>query len=168
MAAWKRAGGKTESGEPSPVARGDIVASFNKDLVVDAGQVLSVVQTGSSQICDARGAPRFNGEVAEPRAGLISGHIPGSLNIPHTAFLEDSDPTTYKSIEEIRAVVDDAGLIPGARTITTCGSGVTASTISFSLYRLGWSLSQVPVYDGSWSEWGRKDRVDLPKVEKEI
>ena len=101
LASWKLAGGKTESGEPRPVPRGNITASFEKNLVVDASEVLSVVQTGSSQICDARGAPRFKGEVAEPRAGLISGHIPGSLNLPSTALLDESDPTTYKSIEEI-------------------------------------------------------------------
>ena len=34
------------------------------------------------QITDARAPARFNGEVKEPRPGLRSGHITGSINVP--------------------------------------------------------------------------------------
>jgi thiosulfate/3-mercaptopyruvate sulfurtransferase len=42
--------------------------------------------------------------------------------------------------------------------VTSCGSGVTASTLALALYRLG--RDDVAVYDGSWSEWG--GRSDTP------
>lgn len=140
---------------------------LSKALVVDARQVLDIVNSGSAQICDARAAARFRGEAAEPRPGLVSGRIPGSLNLPHDQLTMPNDQATFKSIEELASVVEDAGLVRGARTITTCGSGLTAAKISFALYLLGWPISDVPVYDGSWSEWGRIDRPDLPKVGKQ-
>lgn len=160
------AGGSVETGKPSIVPRGNIEGVLNKELVVDAAQVLSVVNTGSAQLCDARSAARFNGEVAEPRQGLVSGHIPGSLNIPHELLTLPNDPSTFKSLTELRQIVNDAGLIQGARTIVLCGSGVTSAKISFAMYLLGWPIATVPVYDGSWTEWGQIVRRDLPKVTK--
>lgn len=143
-----------------------MVGFLNKALVADAQQVLEVVQSGSAQICDARAAARFRGEVAEPRPGLVSGCIPGSLNLPHDQLTLPDDQSTFRSIEELREIVADSGLVPGARAITTCGSGLTAAKITLALYLLGWPLQSAPVYDGSWSEWGQVSRPDLPKVEK--
>ena len=36
---------------------------------------------------DARAAGRFTGAVPEPRAGMRSGHIPGSASLPYTELL---------------------------------------------------------------------------------
>jgi len=57
-----------------------------------------------------------------------------------------------KSADEIRAVFKDAGINAGKQIVTTCGSGVTASTLAFALSLIG--ADDVSVYDGSWSEWG--------------
>jgi len=37
---------------------------------------------GGEQVVDARPAPRFAGAVPEPRAGVRSGHMPGSRSLP--------------------------------------------------------------------------------------
>jgi thiosulfate/3-mercaptopyruvate sulfurtransferase len=45
--------------------------------------------------------------------------------------------------------------------IATCGSGITACWISFAASLLG---SQVPVYDGSWTEfaqYGNKNKLHI-------
>lgn len=163
--AWKVAGGPIESGNISAAPmKGDMVGTINSEMIVTAKQVLQVVQNGSAQICDARSHLRFRGEVEEPRPGLISGHIPGSLNLPHLELLQLDDMTSYRSLDECKEIIDDAGIIPGAKVISSCGSGVTAATIAFTLYRLGWSLKDLAIYDGSWSEWGLETRPDLPKV----
>ena len=46
--------------------------------------------------------------------------------------------------------------------IATCGSGVSACVISVALYCLG--KKDVPIYDGSWTEWassGQKIKTDI-------
>jgi len=43
--------------------------------------------------------------------------------------------------------------------VTTCGSGVSAAVIVLALYQIG--RTEIPMYDGSWAEWGRQP--DTPK-----
>jgi thiosulfate/3-mercaptopyruvate sulfurtransferase len=35
--------------------------------------------------------------------------------------------------------------------VATCGSGITACVLAFGAERIG---GVMPVYDGSWTEWG--------------
>jgi thiosulfate/3-mercaptopyruvate sulfurtransferase len=57
-----------------------------------------------------------------------------------------------KSPEELRAVLNAAGVDPGKPAITTCGSGLTAAIINLALERIG--PADHALYDGSWAEWG--------------
>ena len=51
---------------------------------------------GPQQVIDARGAMRFNGEVAEPRPGVRSGSIKNSINVPFNILVNGQDGT-FKS-----------------------------------------------------------------------
>jgi thiosulfate/3-mercaptopyruvate sulfurtransferase len=42
---------------------------------------------------------------------------------------------------------------------SSCGSGVTACTITFAAHLAG--FKQLAVYDGSWCEWGQAE-LELP------
>lgn len=110
-------------------------------------------QDGAAQIADARPAPRFHAEVPEPRAGLRGGHIPNSLNVPVSLLTEAGQ---MKSPPELQQLFSDRGVDLAKPIITSCGSGITASTLALALQIAG--AGKVAVYDGSWSEWGgRKD-----------
>ena len=124
------------------------------------------METGGAQILDARASARFNGTAPEPREGLVSGCIPGSLNLPYTAFVVGDDTTAFRSKAEIRDTLKEAGVVFGSTVISSCGSGVTACYAAVGLSLIGRPLSDIPVYDGSWSEWGVPQN-GLPKLTKD-
>lgn len=119
-------------------------------------QVLAISRDGSAQIVDARPAPRFRGEVDEPRPGLHRGHIPGSLNVPWGDLVTQG---TLKPSPELATILHKAGLDFSRPIVASCGSGVTAVVVILALAQLG--VSNVTLYDGAWSEWGARDDTPI-------
>jgi thiosulfate/3-mercaptopyruvate sulfurtransferase len=141
---------------------GNYRATKNCEYVSSSKDVVAAMTSGRAQIADARSLGRFRGELPEPREGLRGGAIPGSLCIPFTAIVDPDNYTKFKSLHEMNRVFKDSGLVYGTKVILTCGSGVTASILHFGLHLMGMELQSIPVYDGSWTEWGDPARTDLP------
>lgn len=145
---WESTGhAVTELIPPSSTAPKKFRPNFRSHLVADTKRVSESVEDKNCTIIDARSAERFYGRAHEPRPGMASGHIPGSLNLPYAALI---DPATgrLKDDESLKR------LLPSMKQniIASCGSGVTACIIALSIFRI---LKQdVFVYDGSWAEWG--------------
>ena len=146
---WQSEGREVEDMPPAIRDR-HIIVSRQNHLVKDVTQVAHTAKLGEAEILDARSALRFRGEAPEPRAGLRSGHIPGSKNIPFAEVLNADG--TMKSPLQLKAVFEAAGIDLKKPVITTCGSGVTAAILSLALERIGHRSHAL--YDGSWAEWG--------------
>ena len=150
---WLREGRPTESGKPMPGER-KFTSSMNTLLVRDLDHMKENLESRREQVLDSRPAGRFAGTEPEPRPGLKSGHIPGSLNLPYTDIL-DPDTGTLRPADALRARVAEAGIDLDKPVVTTCGTGVTAAALALALYLLG--HGDAAVYDGSWTEWGGRD-----------
>ena len=161
LARWKQLNFPVDSEQQFP-ARKTFNARYRPELVFDLGQMLYAQQTNARQIIDARSVDSFSGQRPLAATDLQPGHIPGSLNIPY-ANLIDGERQTLISNKKLKALFEENQVNLAQPIVTTCGSGVSAAVLALALYQIG--LTEIPMYDGSWAEWGRQN--DTPKQIKE-
>jgi thiosulfate/3-mercaptopyruvate sulfurtransferase len=157
LAAWQAAGLSTESGAVSrPPA--SFAATLKVDAVRDFTQLQQLLGEGA-QVLDARSAGRFAGTLPEPRPGLSSGHMPGSVSLPFTELVEEG---RLKDADGLRAVFRGKGVDLDRPVTTTCGSGVTAAVLALGLELAG--AREVSLYDGSWAEYASRPEAVIEKA----
>lgn len=134
----------------------EFTAKFDANLVADYDRIAKTLDDHSAQVVDSRPAGRFTGEAPEPREGVRSGHMPGSLNLPSGDLVENG---ALASPEKINAEIAKAGIDLSKPVITSCGSGVSASLLWLALDSVG--KQPTALYDGSWSDWGTREGAPI-------
>lgn len=160
---WRREGRLVETGDPSPAPASIFVPDFRADRIRGIGDIKRIVRQGAGEalILDARARGRFDGTAPEPRAGLPSGHMPGTTNLPLTELVAPDG--TLLPRDALHARFEAAGVTEERPVILSCGSGVTACGLAFGLVEAG--FPEGSVYDGSWTEWAL--RPETPKSTKD-
>lgn len=155
---WKAAGGAVVTGPaPSTTAVSFEVKPALRKLVF-TDQVVADLGRPTQTVVDARGAPRYRGEV-EP-LDPIAGHIPGALNRPFTDNFTAEG--FFKSHEALKAEWDQVLAGRSASTVVHhCGSGVSAVPNLIAMELAGYGPTAL--YAGSWSEWSRTPNLPCAK-----
>lgn len=149
----------TDVPDPSRTPEPDLVVSTD---VLAAQQVVeAAIGDPTVVLLDVRSEAEYSGERFWPSGATEdagrAGHIPGAVSLPIDALRADDG--TLKSSEELRRVMEQAGVTEDKIVITYCTIGNRASEAWFALtHLLGYPDTRV--YYGSWVEWGKA--LDTP------
>src|SRR5438132_9586360 len=125
-----------------------------KARFMDFSQVerLSKAGAGAGRVLvDARVGERYRGEhePIDPKKG----HIPGAVSAP---WIDNLDAEArFKSPDELRQRYESLGVDGKNGVVVYCGSGVNACHDLLALEIAG--VTDVRLYEGSWSDWSRQD-----------
>jgi thiosulfate/3-mercaptopyruvate sulfurtransferase len=147
FAKWQREGRPVSTGDEARAPQA-FEGAPNEAMRVTVRDVEERLGDSAFHLIDARAAERYAGET-EP-LDRVAGHIPGAAN----HFYKDnlSAEGTFLAPEVLREkLLRTLGAQPPERTVSYCGSGVTACHNLLALEHAG--LSGARLYAGSWSEW---------------
>ena len=126
----------------------DSIQLARQAVFADPGTSVPEVSTEQlAQILQARTATVLD---TRPYLEWSISHIPGAINLPFSACLNDDG--TWKDKQELRRIWSTVlGDEPNLEWGVMCGSGVTACHLVISAQLAGWREPRL--YAGSWSEW---------------
>lgn len=150
LAKWQKENRPVEVGDVSTVPR-TLSVKFRPELVRSLAQMQANLASQDEQVLDARSPGRFDGSEPEARAGIRSGHIPGSSCV-YFPRLTNPETGEFLPADELKAAFEEGGVNLDRPAVGTCGSGVSACVLTLGLHLLG--HESYAVYDGSWTEWG--------------
>lgn len=148
LTGWVNAGFETANSYGSGANAGNFNGILEKNRIVDLDFIQSEKRSVGCVLADARSSGRFSGNAPEPRAGLRSGNIPGSINIPFESLLDNGFVKSKTEVANYFEWAKDES----KRPIFTCGSGVTACIIGL-VYEWLTGNDSYAIYDGSWTEY---------------
>ena len=155
LPAWISSGFKVVDHPITQWEKGNFLSNPQSGWIKDLGQVFQNLSTPEFKLIDARSKGRFTGEKPEPRAGLSSGHIPGSYNVPWKTVLDGGH---FKSPSRLQEIFDQ---IPAGtkELVFSCGSGLTACIVGMAYKSI--SDQNLIIFDGSWTEWASHENLPI-------
>ncbi|MBI9102835.1 MAG: sulfurtransferase [Spirochaetales bacterium] len=150
LAALKNEGAEIVAGAMSASKASYTTGPPNPDMITGKNEILNWLNNPSENIVilDVRSDEEYN-----------NGTIPGAV---HIDYLENNfNDGTYKSIQHIKIMYKEAGIMPEDTVIMFCKSSIRAAQTYAALYNAGYR--NLRIYDGAWLEWSADSNLPVFK-----
>lgn len=164
MAGWKAAGYSTDNASVA-VTPSDYKVEVNNDILATKEDVLAAIKDDSVVLLDNRDAREWfcegsspydaDGKDFSPRRG----RIPSARWMEWYELLDDSEIPTFKSADEITAILAERGISKDDDIIIYCFKGSRASNTFAAMKMAG--FTRLRNYLGSWYEWSADDSLPI-------
>ena len=143
---------KPTSKDTFKIVTSEYKAVEDTSLVINKDQVDENIKSKKFQLIDARGEKRFLGLQPEPREGLRSGHVEGSINLPFQLLINND--RTLKKVDELKRIFENKKIDIKKDKAFLCGSSITSAILGLANSLI--TDKKPKLYDGSWAEYGLK------------
>jgi len=153
---WAKAGHDWSTDAPNLSESAHPPVAANAELLASREAVQEAIDDPAQILLDVRADAEYSGERFWPSGATDdagrAGHVPGAVNVP--IGLLRAEDGTLKHPEELRRILEQAGVTKDKAILTYCTIGNRASEAWFALkYLLDYPDARV--YYGSWVDWGR-------------
>jgi thiosulfate/3-mercaptopyruvate sulfurtransferase len=152
---WVRAGRQWSTAVPEPAVAVHPPLAEDTKLLATRQAVEAAIDDPAAILLDVRAESEYGGERFWPSGTTEDagrpGHVPGAVNVP--IDLMRAEDGVLKAPEQLRSLLEEAGVTKDKAVITYCTIGNRASEAWLALSLL--EYPDVRVYYGSWVEWGK-------------
>lgn len=159
---WTQARNEWSTDAAEPPASAHPALAEKNGLLADHAAVEDAINDPATIVLDVRAKSEYSGERFWPSGATEdigrAGHVPGAVSVPIDQLRAEDG--TLKGPDELRSVLEDAGVTKDAKVITYCTIGNRASEAWLALkYLLDYPDARV--YYGSWVEWGKTPELPI-------
>lgn len=164
MAGWKAAGYPSDD-TVVEVTPSNFKVTVNTSILATMEDVLEAIEDDTVVLLDNRDAREWFAEGSSPYdANGVDfsprrGRIPSAKWVEWYKLMDDSDIPTFKSAEEITAILAEQGIGKDDDIIIYCFKGSRASNTFAALKMAG--FTKLRNYLGSWYEWSANESLPI-------
>lgn len=158
ITAWKKAGGKLSTTKSSNKAASFSIKAYDSSYVVGTEWVDKNIGKPGFKLIDVRIPQEYAGKI-RPFGEKRAGHLPTAINIPMGEFT--TAEFTWKTADEIKAVLAAAGITPEDEVVLYDTAGVRAANVLMMLRYAGYTNSRF--YDESFQAWAGDAALEIEK-----
>jgi thiosulfate/3-mercaptopyruvate sulfurtransferase len=149
--------GRPATGDATKINAATYKANPDAAVLANSDYVLKNLKNPKVAIVDTRGTEEYTGK--NLMGNKRGGHIPGALDLSFYSSNLNNDGT-FKSVKDLKAIYEAAGVTKDKEAITYCEAGVRAAH-SYVVLKHLLGYPKVRNYVGSWNEWS--SRLDAAK-----
>ena len=168
LGGWKAMGYPTDDKEVD-ITPSEFTVTVNNDIVALKDDVLAAIDDEKVVLLDNRDAREWycegsspydaDGKDFSPRRG----RIPNARWVEWYSLLDSTDTPTFKSVDEITAIMAEQGISKDDDVIIYCFKGSRASNTFAAMKMAG--FTKLRNYLGSWYEWSADESLPIETVE---